>query len=239
MRKGFTLIELLVVIAIIAILAAILFPVFAKAREKARQTSCLSNMKQLGTSGMMYVQDYDEMLPKRWLCCSHICCYGELDWTQSLPWPWTFYPYINNYQMYICPSEGGHNWQGMPGYFPQAEAGLRAVGISTLPTKISYGTADHTNWGYTMSQVKNPSEKYWFLEIAAAQPRTMISDPFTACGGFENNYNPNGCATGPNGQMPSRHNGGANVTFLDGHAKWVIRNKFIDQNNKAPWRPIN
>jgi len=62
-QKGFTLIELLVVIAIIAILAAILFPVFAKAREKARQSSCQSNMKQIGTSIMMYVQDYDEMMP--------------------------------------------------------------------------------------------------------------------------------------------------------------------------------
>ena len=62
-RRGFTLIELLVVIAIIAILAAILFPVFAKAREKARQTSCLSNLKQLGLSFLMYAQDYDELLP--------------------------------------------------------------------------------------------------------------------------------------------------------------------------------
>ena len=62
-RRGFTLIELLVVIAIIAILAAILFPVFAKAREKARQTSCLSNVKQLGLGLMMYAQDYDEKLP--------------------------------------------------------------------------------------------------------------------------------------------------------------------------------
>src|SRR5687767_12887888 len=62
-RRGFTLIELLVVIAIIAILAAILFPVFAQAREKARQSSCLSNMKQIGTGLMMYVQDYDEMTP--------------------------------------------------------------------------------------------------------------------------------------------------------------------------------
>ena len=63
MRRGFTLIELLVVIAIIAILAAILFPVFAKAREKARQTSCLSNVKQLGLGLMMYAQDYDEKMP--------------------------------------------------------------------------------------------------------------------------------------------------------------------------------
>src|SRR5213082_1669007 len=62
-RRGFTLIELLVVIAIIAILAAILFPVFAQAREKARQTSCLSNIKQLGLSAMMYVEDYDETYP--------------------------------------------------------------------------------------------------------------------------------------------------------------------------------
>src|SRR5687768_4984553 len=72
-KRGFTLIELLVVIAIIAILAAILFPVFAQAREKARQTACLSNCKQMGTGAMLYAQDYDEIMPPWslfWACAA-------------------------------------------------------------------------------------------------------------------------------------------------------------------------
>ena len=86
MRKGFTLIELLVVIAIIAILAAILFPVFAKAREKARQTSCLSNLKQIGLGLLMYIQDYDEMTPTggTYTVLTH--------------------PYTKNWQIFDCPS---------------------------------------------------------------------------------------------------------------------------------------
>jgi prepilin-type N-terminal cleavage/methylation domain-containing protein/prepilin-type processing-associated H-X9-DG protein len=94
MRRGFTLIELLVVIAIIAILAAILFPVFAKAREKARQTSCLSNEKQIALAILMYAQDYDELLP--------IHCY----WTSIGNWPWpvVITPYVKNDQIFMCPS---------------------------------------------------------------------------------------------------------------------------------------
>src|SRR5947208_15595614 len=99
-RQGFTLIELLVVIAIIAILAAILFPVFAQAREKARQTGCLSNLKQIGTGLMMYTQDYDEAYPCNW--------YGGL-W-DTLPngkqykWMDAVYPYVKNEQVFSCPS---------------------------------------------------------------------------------------------------------------------------------------
>ncbi len=89
-RRGFTLIELLVVIAIIAILAAILFPVFARAREKARQSSCLSNMKQLGLSIQMYVQDYDERL------------FQYHDGTRY--WPAFVVPYMKNSQIMWCPS---------------------------------------------------------------------------------------------------------------------------------------
>jgi prepilin-type N-terminal cleavage/methylation domain-containing protein/prepilin-type processing-associated H-X9-DG protein len=98
-RAGFTLIELLVVIAIIAILAAILFPVFAQAREKARQTACLSNAKQIGLALQMYTQDYDEVVPNQWW--DHSGC-TEWDCTPA----WQLAPYTKNTQVWVCPSKG-------------------------------------------------------------------------------------------------------------------------------------
>src|SRR5690348_3717227 len=93
-RRGFTLIELLVVIAIIAILAAILFPVFAQAREKARQTGCLSNLRQIGTAAQMYAQDDDERLPGTELGEGD----GEYHWLEMLA------PYTKNRGLFTCPS---------------------------------------------------------------------------------------------------------------------------------------
>ena len=94
-NEGFTLIELLVVIAIIAILAAILFPVFAQAREKARQTACISNLNQIGKALMMYQSDYDGTLPPSQLPGSG---------TNVVSWPTMIQPYVKNDQVFVCPS---------------------------------------------------------------------------------------------------------------------------------------
>jgi len=96
-RKGFTLIELLVVIAIIAILAAILFPVFAKAREKARTSSCQSNLKQLSIGLMQYTQDYDETLPRRYFAA------------EAQSWRVVIQPYLKSEQVFRCPSNTANN----------------------------------------------------------------------------------------------------------------------------------
>ena len=94
-HSAFTLIELLVVIAIIAILAAILFPVFGRARENARRSSCQSNLKQIGLGMTQYTQDYDErMVPLRWFYASH----------SNMPWPSLIYPYVKSSQVFKCPS---------------------------------------------------------------------------------------------------------------------------------------
>ncbi len=134
-RRGFTLIELLVVIAIIAILAAILFPVFARAREKARQTSCLSNLKQLGTALQMYVQDYDGMTPPH--------NDGE---NMAADNPGRFVirllPYIKNEQILGCPSDQG--WT-MPSKSATGRWSSYPVNSSEVPMKSDAQFLDPAN----------------------------------------------------------------------------------------------
>jgi len=214
--RGFTLIELLVVIAIIAILAAILFPVFAQAREQARRTSCLSNMRQLGTAVAMYNQDYDETMPTAYsggTTCSH-AEYVEI------------YPYMKNMQILQCP-DGGTSGDTVPGC---------AVAAGEIPAQpSSFHTHYGFNWGPLIyaggglhgPQVAAPSGNGTYnagLALAAiTAPADCVVygdsyDTYRPTIGFEwmlDSY------TGSASNGSIRHGGRFNFSFADGHAKLV------------------
>lgn len=215
-RRGFTLIELLVVIAIIAILAAILFPVFAKAREAARQSSCLSNTKQLGNGVMMYVQDYDETFPWRWQgtgsanAWTHVPV-GETATSNYMTWAEWIYPYVKNSQVYQCPS------------FKRTQAQMP---YSTFPFSYNYnGSASTGLHGTAMAAVGSPSttillfdgqgtmDSWWYAEDYASLISNMPSWPTASPSPV----------TWPQATLDlvRRHNGGTNCAFADGHSKWV------------------
>jgi len=215
-RKGFTLIELLVVIAIIAILAAILFPVFARAREKARQASCLSNVKQLTLGVMMYAQDYDDRLPG-----TYIYHYTDAGARTGLTWIPRVYPYIQSGTsggsggVFYCPSYPGQYRFDKPTQFA----------IPSTPS-ISYGMNIHLNISYddggmSLAQIEQPSNT---ILLADSGP-SRVSTSGTWNTGMA--YLVNETRLDYFLETPAslgyciytRHNGMANVGFVDGHAK--------------------
>ena len=195
MRRGFTLIELLVVIAIIAILAAILFPVFAKAREKARQTSCLSNLKQLGLAIMQYAQDYDE----------RIIGYVGGTGNPSPAWYQVVEPYLKNTQILACPSANlGTNAYG----WNNELAGSTAIGTILQPAATVL-VADAGRFVYPTPSDMDPGT--WGLSGNCHWQITWPgSGPWTS----------GSCQGTCTRRIHIRHNDGLNVTFCDGHAKW-------------------
>lgn len=148
-NNGFTLIELLVVVAIISILAAILFPVFARARENARRTSCLSNMKQIGLGLMQYTQDFDERLPPAYISYpSGSYTYPNGSTGSTAVWYDMLYPYVKSLQLFNCPSadtalaySGGHRVRKFPYSYNYA-----APGMGTAACNATYNCG--VNLGY-------------------------------------------------------------------------------------------
>jgi len=189
-RRAFTLIELLVVIAIIAILASILFPVFARAREKARQTSCLSNLRQFGTALAMYSQDYDECLPPH---NDDTAPYPAYDWRYDTIL-YRLQPYVRNGQIYRCPSDSGFT-------APPGAGRWWSYGWNTLCGNS--GTAD--------ADFADPSNTIVFFDGEEADMGVEYNP------GTDDDLP---CLDGNNLAAYRRHNDGANYAYYDGHAKW-------------------
>lgn len=237
-KQGFTLIELLVVIAIIAILAAILFPVFGRARENARRSSCQSNLKQIGLAIMQYTQDYDELYPSA----------VQNDW--FLTWAKTVQPYAKSTQVFMCPSDpdagkgapdSANPWQGVAiSYAANAYHGYPGPTYSytQLGPMGAFGEA-----GLSLSKITRPTESIlvaekWSSDIAKIAGSSPPVGPFNASGfggngmiggGLSWNYtgtvipgtNGSGTAYGTsiNGAVSAGHLDTANFLFVDGHVK--------------------
>lgn len=207
-RRGFTLIELLVVIAIIAILAAILFPVFARAREKARQTSCLNNVKQLCLAILQYTQDYDERYTPAYCTNPHV------------PWPLLLQPYVKNQQVVTCPSDNDP-WNGsLTSYTPRWE-------ISYILNYRMHPSLDSaTGTGVKMGAVARPAEVITLTENADGSTSNLQPTCQYAWGTSGSSVS---AGYNPWARLSFRHNGGANCGFADGHAKWLHANDIKQQ----------
>jgi prepilin-type N-terminal cleavage/methylation domain-containing protein/prepilin-type processing-associated H-X9-DG protein len=207
-RKGFTLIELLVVIAIIAILAAILFPVFARAREQARKSSCTSNMKQITLGMLMYTQDYDEMFPAGKPDCSH----GPFNaWNQpgqgiddfhmqAMFYAVLIQPYMKNLQVFRCPSVGDNNFKD---WFSNGQAAnaMRALGYKGMDYEWKLSDALAARCGRKMANWATPVNQAMIWE----------------------NWNtgaPHDGVDGP-GIWTGHKDSSINVGFVDGHVKFM------------------
>jgi prepilin-type N-terminal cleavage/methylation domain-containing protein/prepilin-type processing-associated H-X9-DG protein len=202
-KAAFTLIELLVVIAIISILASILFPVFAQARENARRASCMSNLKQIALGWMMYTQDYDGRLP-------YYTSAGEMA---------LVFPYVKNSQVFRCPSSG---------LVDQHDTDVSSYYSTDYGMPASY---DSSSWPRAVVLNKASSTAPFATQLIAAIPEPsitcLLAEDKYASTTYNYGFDRFNAKAFPIQQtfnglpQPERHLGGSNYAYVDGHVKWL------------------
>jgi prepilin-type N-terminal cleavage/methylation domain-containing protein/prepilin-type processing-associated H-X9-DG protein len=233
-HSAFTLIELLVVIAIIAILAAILFPVFAQAREKARQSSCMSNLKQAALGVIQYAQDYDETNPM---------AVTRGSWSWDMTWAWVSQPYIKSYDVFTCPNDSDRNGPGGPAGMSYGANALLDDAFRSVGAMRPGGDWSHDDG--TLARINRPAETILIAErhnedvksyqgkvsgISTSGNGVKNTAPFTGQPWMDSwlgpSSIPNGARSataawpyGRNGTVTVKHQEMANFAFCDGHVK--------------------
>lgn len=225
-HHAFTLIELLVVIAIIALLAAILFPVFARARENARRSACMSNLKQLGIGMAMYMQDYDEIFPTHY------------NGTQR--WPQMMMPYVKSAQIFACPdrTDAQYRFTGTSDSNGYTTAGFVGYGMNYWLNSYYPNSAGVPTAPIKLATVQRTSETVWIAEIVGVSniadneyqcyPSYFGSGGYAASGRTSLTYGFDTTNPEAKGRLATRHFDGLNVLWADGHVKWVHREMLED-----------
>jgi len=227
-NKGFTLIELLVVIAIIAILAAILFPVFARAREKARQTSCASNEKQLGLAIIQYVQDYDEIYPSQSSTTQVVLPGGFGTCNGGSPcysWQSDIYPYVKSTGVFACPSNiTTTTWTQSFGTIPNHYDVNPAIDAFNVIGGLGY-------FGIPEAKISQPSGTVLVAEVDGAEGNGIRLDD----GILNTTFPAQGGSWGTWLWLFGGHSGAANFLYNDGHVKWTHWGQTMEPSNQ--WLP--